>query len=138
MFRIRSRFVTLSWSEAMPVVIADASASCNCPFRNNHARLSLPARGVLRKKSLDPEKALPFVTSEHPLQPARNSPKESLYDYLPFLRIWKVIFHPFTHRHKKPAQNSFATVGRSLTGKKLPPEAVDSNVPLEITLFLSS
>ncbi|OBZ78130.1 hypothetical protein A0H81_02289 [Grifola frondosa] len=99
---------------------------------------SLRGRVSRKKKTFDPEKALPFVYSEHPLQPARNPPKESLYDYLPFLRIWKVIFHPFTHRNKKPAQNSFATVGRSLTGKKLPPEAVDSNVPLEITLFLSS
>ncbi|KAI0764800.1 Bestrophin, RFP-TM, chloride channel-domain-containing protein [Fomes fomentarius] len=88
-----------------------------------------------RKKKFDPEAALPVVYSEHPLMPARNPPKESLFDYLPFLRIFKLLARPF----RKPApEPTTETVTRTLTGKRLKPEAVDSNVPLEITLFLSS
>ncbi|OSD07776.1 UPF0187-domain-containing protein [Trametes coccinea BRFM310] len=106
-------------------------------------------RGRLkRKKSFDPEMALPVVYSEHPLRPARNPPKESLYDYLPFLRVFKAFFkalvrpllRPF-RRHRQPEPEiplSASSATRSFTGKKLRPEAIDSNVPLEITLFLSS
>lgn len=106
-------------------------------------------RGRLkRKKSFDPETALPVVYSEHPLRPARNPPKESLYDYLPFLRVFKAFFkalvrpllRPF-RRHRQPEPEiplSASSATRSFTGKKLRPEAIDSNVPLEITLFLSS
>ncbi|KAI9058064.1 UPF0187-domain-containing protein [Trametes sanguinea] len=98
--------------------------------------------------SFDPEMALPVVYSEHPLRPARNPPKESLYDYLPFLRVFKAFFkalvrpilRPF-RRHRQPEPEiplSASSATRSFTGKKLRPEAIDSNVPLEITLFLSS
>ncbi|KAI0819472.1 UPF0187-domain-containing protein [Trametes gibbosa] len=98
---------------------------------------------VKRKKSFDPEMALPVVYSEHPLLPARNPPKESLYDYLPFLRVFKVLFRklvrPFRRSPPPPeAPLAAATTTRTLTGKKIRPEAIDSNVPLEITLFLSS
>ena len=94
-------------------------------------------RGRLkRKKSFDPEMALPVVYSEHPLLPARNPPKESLYDYLPFLRVFKMmlkaLFRPLLRpfrRHKPepepqiPTSASAAT--RSFTGKKLRPEAIE-------------
>ena len=91
-----------------------------------------------RKKKFDPEAALPVVYSEHPLLPARNPPKESVFDYLPFLRIFKILSRPF--RKSQPVLPTAAAVAptRSLTGKRIQPEAVDSNVPLEITLFLSS
>ncbi|KAL1938826.1 hypothetical protein VTO73DRAFT_11206 [Trametes versicolor] len=99
-------------------------------------------RGRLkRKKSFDPEMALPVVYSEHPLLPARNPPKESLYDYLPFLRVFKIAFRalirPF-RKHAPAPEVPLASATRTLTGKKIRPEAVDSNVPLEITLYLSS
>ncbi|KAI0634951.1 UPF0187-domain-containing protein [Trametes polyzona] len=99
-------------------------------------------RGRLkRKKSFDPEMALPVVYSEHPLLPARNPPKESLYDYLPFLRILKLMFRPLLRpfrRHAPEPEVPMSATTRTFTGKKIRPEAVDSNVPLEITLFLSS
>ncbi|KAI0353376.1 UPF0187-domain-containing protein [Trametes cingulata] len=101
-------------------------------------------RGRLkRKKSFDPEMALPVVYSEHPLRPARNPPKESLFDYLPFLLVFKAffraLFRPFRRSKPQPeAPLSASSTTRSFTGKKLRPEAIDSNVPLEITLFLSS
>lgn len=89
-----------------------------------------------KARKFDPEMALPVVYSEHPLQPARNPPKESIFDYLPFLRIFKLLARPF-RRAKKPEVPTSATT-RSFTGKRLKPEVVDSNVPLEITLFLSN
>ncbi|KAI0367174.1 UPF0187-domain-containing protein [Pilatotrama ljubarskyi] len=101
-------------------------------------------RGRLkRKKSFDPEMALPVVYSEHPLRPARNPPKESLFDYLPFLLVFKAFFRALVRpfRRSKPQPEppmSASSTTRSFTGKKLRPEAIDSNVPLEITLFLSS
>ena len=95
-----------------------------------------------RKRKFDPEQALPVVYSEHPLRPARNPPKDSIFDYLPFLRIFKFLTSPFRHRKQQPELPTSATAEqgptRSLTGKRLRPEAVDSNVPLEISLFLSS
>ena len=93
-----------------------------------------------KPKKFDPKLALPHVYSEHPLQPARNPPKESLFDYLPFLRIFKPLTRPFRRRAPSPPPLPTSATGatRSLTGKRLRPEAVDSNVPLEISLFLSS
>lgn len=89
-----------------------------------------------RSKTFDPEAALPVLPSEHPLQPARNPPVASLYDYFPFLRIFKIINRPF-RRYKKPELPTSAR-GRSFTGKKIRPEAADSNVPVEIALFLTT
>ena len=90
-----------------------------------------------RSKTFDPEAALPVLPSEHPLQPARNPPIASLYDYFPFLRIIKLITRPFRHHHKKDELPT-STRGRSFTGKKIRPEAADSNVPVEIALFLTT
>lgn len=89
------------------------------------------------KKASDPEKALPFVCSERTLQPARNPPDESIFDYLPFLRIFKVMAHRIIRRPMAPNSATPTTASRSFTGKKIPPELIDSNVPMEITLFLS-
>ncbi|TBU24104.1 Bestrophin, RFP-TM, chloride channel-domain-containing protein [Dichomitus squalens] len=98
------------------------------------------SREALKKaRKFDPEMALPVVYSEHPLQPARNPPKESIFDYLPFLRVFKILVAPFRRSKPKPELPTSASAAtRSFTGKRLRPEAVDSNVPLEITLFLSN
>ncbi|KAI0076497.1 UPF0187-domain-containing protein [Panus rudis PR-1116 ss-1] len=90
--------------------------------------------GRRSKKKFDPESVLPEVPSEHPLRPARNPPTTSLYDYLPFLRLLKPIIRPF----KRAPSPERAAQKRSLTGKKIRPEMADSNVPLEITLFLTT
>lgn len=87
------------------------------------------------KKHFDPEKALPFVCSERTLRPARCPPDESIFDYLPFLRIFKVIGHWAIRRPITPQAATPTT--RTFTGRKIRPESVDSNVPMEITLFLS-
>lgn len=91
-------------------------------------------RRIKRAKTFDPEAALPVLPSEQPLRPARNPPTTSLFDYIPFLRIFKAITKPL--RRHKPAPMPQSARGRSLTGKKIRPEAADSNAPVEIALFL--
>lgn len=107
---------------------------------------SLSSTQKRRKDYFDPEKALPQIASDVPLRAARNPPHPTIYDYVPLL----VIFRPLIsgpHRlyrwiFPEPEPTMFdATMPastRSLTGKLRPPPPVDSNVPLEITLFLNS
>lgn len=84
-----------------------------------------------RKATSDPEKSiLPTVHSHRPLKPAQNPPRTTLYDYIPLLLIFKPIIHLF---RTKPS-----TSRRTATGRKIKPTPGDSNVPLEITLFLST
>lgn len=87
-------------------------------------------RSQRSKTIFDPEKALPEVYSHRPLRPARNPPKTSVYDYLPILALFKPIVDLF--KTKKSA------APRSALGSRRKPAPGDSNVPLEITLFLST
>jgi predicted membrane chloride channel (bestrophin family) len=86
-----------------------------------------------RSKAFDPEKVLPSVESDRPLRPARNPPKTSVYDFLPFLRIFKPLF---TKIRGASAEDEGGH--RSLLGHKKYVAHVESNVPLEITLYMSS
>ena len=95
---------------------------------------------VKRAKTFDPEMALPVLPSEQPLLPARNPPTTSLYDYFGFLRIFKPIIKPFSKRLQQATHHPEPTSarGRTFTGKRIRPQAVDSNVPVEIALFLNT
>lgn len=88
------------------------------------------------KRKFDPEQALPVLPSEQPLRPSRNPPQSSLYNYFPFLLIFKGMYKRLMrathHEPELPMRH------RSFTGKKIRPEAVDSNVPTEIALFLTT
>ncbi|KAF8067906.1 Bestrophin, RFP-TM, chloride channel-domain-containing protein [Lyophyllum atratum] len=84
-----------------------------------------------RRNTFDPEKVLPEVDSHHPLKPARNPPEASMYDYIPLLRFFKWIGRTLTRR-AKPAHE----VEARLRKKKM--DQVESNVPLEVCLVLSS
>lgn len=77
---------------------------------------------------------LPQLSSDVPLLPARNPPKSSFFDVVPFLRIFKPIFGLF--RRGGASANDGGT--RNILGHKKYIAHVESNVPLEITLFLSS
>jgi putative membrane protein len=92
--------------------------------------------GTIRKptKTFDPEAVLPVIESDRPLRPAQNPPKTHLYDFIPFLRLFSVIRRMF----KKTASKEYATRKRSLLGHKKYVQHVESNVPLEICMFLSS
>ncbi|KAF8590756.1 UPF0187-domain-containing protein [Ramaria rubella] len=130
------------------------------PIWSEHEKLSQSPRGSptptpsltltskkhkYRNDSFDPEKALPRVNSDVPLRGARNPPKPTVYDYVPLLLIFKPIFsgpkwvyRRLFKRREDYSLDPEAISGRSLTGKKRPPPPIDSNVPLEITLFLQS
>ncbi|KAH8832930.1 UPF0187-domain-containing protein [Flagelloscypha sp. PMI_526] len=83
-----------------------------------------------RKRSFDPEAALPSVESERPLLPARNPPATSLADYIPLFRLFAFLWHKI--RRQAVRKDRTALGGK----KKL--ALIDSNVPLEIVLYLSS
>ncbi|KAJ6493017.1 Bestrophin, RFP-TM, chloride channel-domain-containing protein [Mycena sanguinolenta] len=80
--------------------------------------------------SMDPEMALATIQSHRPLKPAHNPPPTSLLDYLPFLRIF-TIFTRCCRRKRKHAR-------RDALGRKIKPSFAESNVPLEITIYLNS
>ena len=92
-----------------------------------------------------PEQRPPAMNSENPLQPARNPPKKTIFDYLPFLSIFEFLTSSFRQRRQPelpttstPYSTTPQRSTRSFTSQRLPRETVDSNVPLEILLFLSS
>lgn len=91
-------------------------------------------RGKRRKDTFDPELVLPSVVADRPLLPARNPPKTTLYDYLPLL----LLFKPFVSLVKRVFAKPPSSDGRTSMGRRKQPDVVESNVPLEITLFLSS
>lgn len=92
----------------------------------------------LRRKNktvFDPEQVLPTVHAHRPLKPSRNPPSTGLFDYFPFLSIFKAIAKPFK-KNKTPV-DSTGKSNRSRLGRKRKPLPCDSNVPVEISLFLS-
>jgi predicted membrane chloride channel (bestrophin family) len=89
--------------------------------------------------SYDPEKGLAHIHSDVPLRPARNPPRESILDYLPILFIFKPAFNMVKRLFKKEEpQELVGGAQRNFFGKKVQAIPIDSNVPLEIVLFLSS
>ncbi|KAG8982173.1 hypothetical protein FRC05_000315 [Tulasnella sp. 425] len=95
------------------------------------------ARAAKPRKSrvFDPEKVLPNVKSAVPLAPARNPPKETIYDVFPPA----IVFLPFHIMIKKfLGARRGDEASRNIFGKKKEPEPIESNIPLEISLFLSS
>ncbi|KIY48429.1 hypothetical protein FISHEDRAFT_65725 [Fistulina hepatica ATCC 64428] len=78
---------------------------------------------------------LPIVQSHRPLKPARNPPPASFYDYLPVFRFFKFLFRK---AWRKIPIRSHNVGGRDVFGRRVIPQAADSNVPVEICLFLSS
>ncbi|KAI0776370.1 Bestrophin, RFP-TM, chloride channel-domain-containing protein [Irpex lacteus] len=95
---------------------------CAAAMSSPNPKSATPKSGTTPKASqalqdFDPEAALPVLPSEHPSN--RH-----------------IITRPF-RRHKKPELPTSAR-GRSFTGKKIRPEAADSNVPVEIALFLTT
>jgi ion channel-forming bestrophin family protein len=95
----------------------------------NSLRKKTPTRKSTR---FDPERALPSVESEHPLKPSRNPPVASFFDYFPILIFLKPLLRLIRLSRRKSDEGT-----RTILGRKKQPELRDSNVPLEITLYLS-
>lgn len=87
-------------------------------------------RNMSRSNSVDPEKALADIQSHVPLKAARNPPPTTFLDYFPFLRLFAV-FTKCCRRRK-------GGVPRDAMGRKIKPSFAESNVPLEITIYLNS
>ncbi|KAL0578360.1 hypothetical protein V5O48_003638 [Marasmius crinis-equi] len=81
-----------------------------------------------KRASLIHTMTLPNVPTHRPLRPAKNPPRSTVYDYFPFLKLWKVIKRVV----RKKCQ--YEEVGTLRNPRK--PRLADSNVPLEITLYL--
>ena len=99
----------------------------------------------IKKRRFDPEAVLPEVPSHVPLMPARNPPRTQVYDYLPVLLVFKPIISMFRHlftslrlRVDPREEGVQDDRNRNGLGRKVKPAIVESSVPLEITLFLSS
>ena len=89
----------------------------------------------------DPEKVLPVVYSDHPLRPARLPPKKGFFDYFPVLRPVKRVRKLFQPRRVESYEdegfiNSFGEKRAYMRRRK--EEPVDSNVPLQIMLYIGS
>ncbi|KZS86598.1 UPF0187-domain-containing protein, partial [Sistotremastrum niveocremeum HHB9708] len=78
-----------------------------------------------------PEQALPRVSTDVPLLPARIPPRTTFYDYLPIFLFFKPILTIFRGTR-------YTEDRRDGAGRKKAARPVESNVPLEISLFLSS
>jgi hypothetical protein len=82
-----------------------------------------------RQKTFDPEQVLPVFASDKPLEPARNPPAATFWDYFGFLRFLRPVFRFIRGRKSRDL---------TATGRKKKQINVESNIPLEISLFLSS
>ncbi|KAF8308192.1 UPF0187-domain-containing protein [Clavulina sp. PMI_390] len=77
----------------------------------------------------------PKLPPGHKLSPARNPPKKSIYDWIPLLLPIKPFVSMIMHFVAPNRKRS----NRDWMGRKIKREInIESNVPLEITLFLSS
>ncbi|EAU81378.1 hypothetical protein CC1G_05208 [Coprinopsis cinerea okayama7 len=81
-----------------------------------------------RKDNFDPEAALPDVESDIPLKPARNPPKTTIFDFIPLLRLLRWGIRRILRKAQPGEQRR----------RKKQHVNVESNVPLEISLFLSN
>jgi hypothetical protein len=104
--------------------VIDDSKSEKSWFRSMTGR-----RNMSRSNSVDPEKALADIQSHRPLKPAQNPPPTTFLDYFPFLRLFAV-FTKCCRRRKGGVQ-------RDAMGRKIKPSFTESNVPLEITIYLN-
>lgn len=103
-----------------------------------HARNSIRSRPLFspresRSNTFDPEKVLPQIEAEFPLDPARNPPKPSIVDYIPILRLaiwfWRRIL-----RQEKTEVEKRKEARKQLRSLDL----VESQIPMEILLYLHS
>ena len=80
-------------------------------------------------KKFEPHSVLPVFASDQPLRAARSPPSQGIWDYIGFLRPIRPILRWIRGRH-----STDLTFG----GKIKKQQAVESNIPLEITLMLNT
>lgn len=108
---------------------------------SSHATDASRYQSLQRQETIDLEKALAQqVPSEEPLKKAQNPPETTLYDYIPLLLFFKWVILVILRRTASFTQ----TVGerrkrsaRDALGRKRRIKRTESNVPIEICLYLS-
>jgi putative membrane protein len=120
--------------------LASGSGSGTAPHSRSHSRA-----GTLQEKAgwfnsrrntklFDPEAVLPVFDADRPLKPAQNPPETHLWEYLPFLRLFRAI----SRMVKGAFSRGYTERKRSQLSHQKFISHVESNVPLEICLYLSS
>ncbi|CAE6518697.1 unnamed protein product [Rhizoctonia solani] len=105
---------------------------------NGTANMKSSYKKKKRTDGFNPEGALPSITPDNiQLAPARLAPKLGFFDYVPILLPLKAIYKLFKHMASKFDDDEDASRS-SWTGRKTGRPVVESVVPLEITLYLSS
>ena len=88
------------------------------------------------KTGFDPEKVLPTVYSDVPLRPSRNPPSHGFFSYFPIFRPLKRLGKALSRDreiHEDDGDYELDTAER----KRKKREPCDSNVPLEIAMYLN-
>jgi ion channel-forming bestrophin family protein len=94
-----------------------------------------------RNGSFDPEKALPRVNSDVPLRGARNPPQPTVYEIIPLLVIFRPIVEgpKWLYRRMFKKRTVYTSEPEEIGGDGISNmSAIETNVPLEITMFLHS
>ncbi|KAG9128323.1 hypothetical protein FRC07_000831 [Ceratobasidium sp. 392] len=129
--------VSMESNEKLPLWADDTNAGGHHLPRDDS---SSDNGGFKRKKgkTFDPEKALPDVAPNHVhLAPARNPPRTGFFDYFPILMPFKTIYKIMKRLVRRDDEEE-DTERSAWTGKKIHRPVVESVVPLEIALHISS
>ncbi|KAJ7486630.1 UPF0187-domain-containing protein [Mycena latifolia] len=118
-----------SRSDAGPSTADSSFASTEKPQLHRGQSAPMPSR-LRRAKTFDPEAALSDVQSHRPLHPARDPPDASFFDFFPIFRIFAWMFSTCSRHLQSKAARAKA--------KKRKGPLAESNVPLEITIYLSA
>ena len=93
------------------------------------------------KAGFNPEKVLPTVLSDVPLRPSRNPPSEDFFSYFPIFRPLKRLGKVFSRDRETHDDDDDDDDGDyeldTAERKRKNREACDSNVPLEILMYLN-
>ncbi|KAL4268438.1 Voltage-dependent anion channel-forming protein YneE/VCCN1/2-like protein [Pleurotus pulmonarius] len=120
--------------------LQDMTSSANSVNASWYQTLSRKAWQRQRRDTINPDEVLPRVRSDKPLKPGRNPPETSIYDYVPLFRFLKwlvlLIFRRTASLTRMADERQ--KMGRDALGRKRKPSKVESNVPMEICLYLSS
>lgn len=127
-------------NEKLPLWADDSNAGGHHLPRDPDSDSDVSGFKRKKNKTFDPEKALPSVKPQDVhLAPARNPPRTTFFDYFPLLMpiktIYKLVKRIFVAKRPDEVEE---TERSAWTGRKVHRPVVESIVPIEIALHLSS
>ncbi|KAF7324182.1 hypothetical protein MKEN_00641000 [Mycena kentingensis (nom. inval.)] len=117
-------------TDEYPLHTAFPSNSSTPSLPSSAEKGSVSPKKLKRAKTFDPEAALADIQTHRPLLPARNPPETHFLDYFPVFRVFPWLFSTCSRRVR-------ATLTRKKSPKKKKGPLAESNVPLEVTIYLS-